>query len=154
MALSEFSDYMFHPKVTYVGEGGVGKGCLIGTKKYLLMVPLKVDLTDYNRTITTTTYKLGDDTIDVGIAKFLQLPDLTIEALEDFIMERAENIEISELLDLSAQKRVRVKNGWLSKGIYASEKENGPGWKGYPLNGKDVALKWIDFYKGLPNFVD
>ena len=65
----------------------------------------------------------------------------------------AAQIDGATLIELDKAKRVRVRAGWFSRGIYASDREKGPGWKGYPLKGKALAQEWVEFYKHLPNFV-
>ncbi len=49
--------------------------------------------------------------------------------------------------------RVRVRAGWFSGGICCSDKASGPGWKGFPIKGKEMARQWVGFYGTLPNFV-
>ncbi|MCB9568318.1 MAG: hypothetical protein H6710_14100 [Myxococcales bacterium] len=153
MALSEGSDFVFCPKTTYVGGAGIGEGCLIGTRRRLLMVPLRVDAAVWNRSVTTTTWRLGDEPLGDAIARILRDPALTLGGLEETMGALAEEIEGAVLGKLDEARRVRVRAGWFSRGVYFSAREKGPGWSGFPLKGKPLALAWLDFYRGLPNFV-
>lgn len=153
MALQQGRDYVFCPKTTYVGSLGLGTGCLVGTQRRLLMVPLQVEVVVWNRSITTTTFSLGDEPLNTGIARVLSGAELDVAGLETFMAEVAEGVEGSALVALDERERVRVRAGWFSRGIYHSDRPKGPGWKGYPLKGKQMALEWLEFYRTLPNFV-
>ncbi len=153
MALQEGIDYVFCLKTTYIGSLGVGDGCLVGTRSLLLMVPLKVEAVVWNSHVTTTTFQLGNEPVNAGIARVLSQAALTVEELEAFMRQTVGRLEGAALTELHTQRRVRVRSGWFSRGIYCSEKEKGPGWMGYPLKGKELAQRWVAFYQQLPNFV-
>ncbi len=153
MALVEGRDFVYCPKTTYIGSAGVGEGCLVGTRRRLLMVPLRVDTAVWNRSITTTTWQLGDEPIGAALARMLSASDLSVEALDSTLEALAEKVKATGLGKLDEAKRVRVRSGWFSRGIYYSAKAKGPGWTGYPLKGKPLAQAWLDFYRDLPNFV-
>ncbi len=153
MGLHEGRDYVFCAKATYVGALGVGEGCLIGTRNRLLMVPLKVQVVDWNRSVTTTQFTLGDEPLNVGLARVLGTTEMDVPALEAFMAGVAGEVGGSALVELDSRKRVRVRAGWFSRGIYHSDRVKGPGWMGYPLKGKRLAQNWVDFYRALPNFV-
>ncbi|MEZ4380565.1 MAG: hypothetical protein R3A79_04420 [Nannocystaceae bacterium] len=144
---------MYCPRTTYVGSAGVGDGCVIGTHTRLLMVPLRVDTAVWNQSVTTTTWQLGDEPIGAALAKILSASDLTRDGLNATLESLAARVKATALGKLDEAKRVRVRTGWFSRGIYYSAKEKGPGWTGYPLKGKPLAQAWADFYRALPNFV-
>ncbi|MFT5356525.1 MAG: hypothetical protein ACI9KE_003750 [Polyangiales bacterium] len=153
MGLQDGRDYVFCAKATYVGNLGVGEGCLVGTKGRLLMVPLKVQVVDWNRSVTTTQFSLGDEPLNVGLARVLSTAEMEVPSLESFMADVAAKVAGSALVELNSCKRVRVRDGWFSRGIYHSNRAKGPGWKGYPLKDKLVAQGWVNFYQSLPNFV-
>ena len=153
MALIHGTDYVFCPKTTYIGTLGVGDGCLIGTRSLLLMLPLRVDKVEWNRHIETSLFHLGDDPVDVTIQRVLEEEGLTVDALEGFMRDVAAKLPGSMVGELAEMKRVRVRAGFLSRGIYYSVKQKGGGWTGYPLKGKAMAQSWVDFYETLPTFV-
>ena len=153
MAVVEGRDFVYCPKTTYIGSAGVGEGCLVGTRRLLLMVPLSVDTVVWNRSITTTTWKLGDEPIGTALARILSSGEMTLEELESTLEMVDAKIEAASLGKLDEAKRVRVRTGWFSRGIYHSARAKGPGWTGFPLKGKPLAQAWCDFYAKLPNFV-
>ncbi len=153
MALVDGRDFVYCPKTTYIGSAGVGDGCLIGTRTRLLMVPLRVDTAVWNRSVTTTTWQLGDEPIGAALARVLRASDLTVDALNRTLESIDAKVEATSLGRLDEAKRVRVRTGWFSRGIYHSAKAKGPGWTGFPLKGKPLAQTWCEFYRTLPNFV-
>jgi hypothetical protein len=153
MALIHGTDYVFCPKATYVGKLGVGDGCLIGTRNLLLLLPSRVDKVEWNRYIEVRIFQLGDDPVNVSIQRVLEGEGLTVDELEVFMRDAAAKLPGSEVGELTQMKRVRVRAGFFSRGIYYSVKDKGVGWKGYPLKGKAMAQSWVDFYKTLPTFV-
>ena len=153
MALEDGRDFVYCPKTTYIGSAGVGDGCLVGTRTRLLMVPLRVDTAVWNRSVTTTTWQLGDEPIGTALARILSASDLTVDALNTTLESINEQIAATSLGKLDEAKRVRVRTGWFSRGIYHSAKAKGPGWTGFPLKGKPLAQAWCEFYRALPNFV-
>jgi len=153
MALVEGRDFVYCPKTTYIGTAGVGDGCLVGTRRRLLMVPLRVDTTVWNRSITTTTWTLGDEPIGTALGRILSDASMTLGELEATLATINSKIRATSLGKLDEAQRVRVRTGWFSRGIYHSAKAKGPGWTGFPLKGKPLAQAWCDFYRTLPNFV-
>lgn len=151
--LEEGKDYVYAPKTTYVGGLGVGEGCLLGTRRSLLMVPTKIDSVVWNRSITTTRFQLGNEPIAEGIRKLLVDPELDAATLEAMIGEIAAKVDGAAHHDLTQMKRLRVRAGWFSRGIYVNAKEGGVGgWAGYPLKGKGRAQHWMMFYRDMPIF--
>lgn len=153
MSLEYGVDYVFCPKSTYVGSAGIGDGCLVGTKRLVLVVPLKIETVVWNRSITTTTFQLGNEPVNTGIGRVLTQPEATLGELEQLMSTIHSDLTGAVLHDVGHYARVRVRAGWFSRGIYFSEKEKGPGWKGYPLKGKEMAQHWVAFYQGMDNFV-
>lgn len=153
MALADGKDFVFCHRTTYVGTAGIGIGCLVGTRRRLLAVPLSVEVAVWNRSVTRTTFSLGDEPLNDGIARVLTGAELTVDELEEFLATIAGKLDGAALADLATAKRVRVRAGWFSRGIYHSAKERGPGWTGYPLKGRELAQRWLRFYGNLPNFV-
>ena len=53
-------------------------------------------------------------------------------------------------VDLEEQKRLKLRTGLCTKGIYWSQRENGPGWKGYGLGSKELCEEWVEFFQEHP----
>jgi len=157
MGLTEGTDYVFTDKATYVGKAGLGDACLLGTQKWMLMTPTKVDQYESAGSkikITTMEFSLGGKGIVEGIQDILNTDDLTLETLNEFISVFAENTDAAELIDLEKALRIKVRSGLLSKGFYANEKEKGlGGWKGFPIKKKDDAETFMKFYMQSTKFV-
>ena len=153
MAINENFDYVFCPAATYIGAVGVGKGCLVGTKKYLLGLPERIEEGVWNESITVTTYTLAGKPPGETIQDLAQVMEMGLATFEGTMEKLSRHCEGAVFVDLEAQKRVKVRAGFLSKGIYWSDRESGPGWKGYGLGAKPLAQKWVEFYKELPNAI-
>ena len=117
------------------------------------MIPIRIDRAVWNSHVTTTTFQLGDETINDGLQRILTSPALTIDELHAVMRTTTARIQEARLVEIATMKRLRVRCGFLSKGVYWSQKERGPGWEGCSLKGKPLAQQWLTFYQGLPNFV-
>jgi hypothetical protein len=153
MTVEAGRDYVFAPNMTYHGNAGIGDGCLLGTMKSLLMIPLKT-MSGAGRKIVTSTYTLGGKSPAETILNLLSEPSLNAEGLEEVMKELVGKLQGSVLADLTTIGRVKVKAGMFSRGIYYNEKASGlGGWSGYPLKGKPKAEEFLKFYAAHPKFV-
>lgn len=150
MAIIENSDYVFCPKATYIGAIGIGKGCLVGTRSYLLGLPEQIESAVFNRSITTTTYSIAGLAPGDAIQTIAQAGDTDLAGFEGILTNLGANAEGAVFVDLSQQLRLKVRAGLLSKGVYWSDRNKGPGWKGYGLGPKSIAQTWVAFYEGHP----
>ncbi len=155
MALSENSDYVFCPKVTFLSGAGMGTGCLVGTKNMLLSLPtnlLEAEVLSASQTTIVTTYKVAgvspSDAIPI-IAKEMD----TVEQFEEILVELASGDSDGVLVKLDEIKRLNVKASWFSKAVYYSDREKGPGWKALGLGKKPLALAFMAFYQDHPRHI-
>ena len=144
MGLVEGRDFVLAVNTAYVGCSGTGKGCIAGTKSILLAVPVETQIVTGRRMIKTSWTLNGIDPAE-AILKF----EGDVTDLEDFLRSIPAEISGSVLYDLSLVRRLRVRTGFLSRGIYVSENDSGPGWKGFSLN-KQQSGKFREFYTGHP----
>ncbi len=155
MTLTKLQDYVFCPKTTYYGSGGMGTGCLVGTQNLLLCLPIKLFEVDTGLTRTeqvTTQYSIAGKSPAEAIEVIAQEVD-SLERFEDFLVSMSETSEDSVLVRLDEIKRLKVKSSLLSKGVYYSSRESGPGWKALGLGKKPLALEFAEFYRSHPRLV-
>lgn len=143
MPVEEDRDYVFCPAATYIGSVGVGKGCLVGTRTLLLGLPVEIQEAEWNRSFTTTTWTIAglsppDAIRHIAAASSTDLP--TFEALCSGL---GQEVQGAVFVDLAEQKRLKVRAGLCTKGIYWSTRTSGPGWQGYGLGDKDLCQRWI-----------
>ena len=150
MSLKLFEDYAFCPQATYIGSVGIGKGCLLGTQKTLLGLPEKIDTAVWNHSWTTTTYSIEGMSPGEAIQGVANLDVMTPESFETALRELGQRCEGAVWVDLTEQKRLKLRAGLCTKGIYWSSRASGPGWRGYGLGDKEMTQKWIDFYQDHP----
>ncbi len=150
MAIIENKDYVFCPAATYIGAVGVGKGCLVGTSRFLLGLPERIDSGTWNRCFTTTTYSIAGMTPGEAIQGVATLDEMTLDLFEQSMIAFGESCKGAVFVDLESQKRLKLRSGLCTKGIYWSQRESGPGWKGYGLGSKELTEQWIKFYSKHP----
>ncbi len=155
MALIENTDYVFCPKTTYLGSGGMGTSCLVGTKNLLLCLPVElfeVDVLSAYTEKTTTTYSIGGASPAEAI-QIMAADQDDLQEFEQMLVSLADECEDSILVRLDEIKRLKVKSSLLSKGVYYSGRETGPGWKALGLGKKPLALAFAEFYRDHPRIV-
>ena len=150
MAIVQEQDYVFCKSATYIGVEGIGKGCLIGTQKLILGLPESIDSAVWNRYFQTTTYSIDGMPPWQVLQTVAESESTVLEGFEDVLTSLGESFQGAVFVDLEQQKRLKVRSGWLTKGIYWSSNERGPGWQGYGLGKKAVADQWVAFYRGHP----
>jgi len=142
MALREGEHYVFCGKTTYLGLADATHGCLLGTRSLLLVLPLGL-----------SPEGPPSEPVDVRLRALLGDPGQTVPDLERSMRRLADEVAGGGCFELDQQARIRVRCGWLSRGIYLSDRPKGPGWIGFPLKPKATAEAWRAFYQGAPNFV-
>ena len=148
MVLIKNTDYVFSPKMTFLGPAGQGEGCLVGTMNLLVSLPMVLTEIDVRTQVTetmTTRYSFGGKTP----AQAIETTAESCNGLEEFeitLQQLAEDEGDGVVVELAGMLRLKVKLGWFSKGIYYSEKAKGPGWKAFTLGDKDAAQAFADFY--------
>jgi hypothetical protein len=119
------------------------------------MLPLKTEEVVWNSHITTTTYKIGGADPVQTLEALLADPKMTLVELNALLQDVAQQIPVAVLGDLTQMKRLKVRSGLFSRGVYYNPKESGVGgWVGYPLKGKEQAELFRGFYSRLPIFVE
>jgi len=149
MALNEGRDFVMADELTYVGPAGLGKGCLVGTHNQLLIMPVEiVRVSGYRsyRTETKTWSLQGRDPAEM-VRNFVSEDSVKSSDLDGLMKDIASRMEGAVLHDLSQIRRLRVKNSFLSKGIYINKNDSNVGWTGYPLKKPDVRA-FQEFYRG------
>ncbi len=139
---------MFAREVPYVGPAGTGKGCLLGTAELLVQLPVETSAVVGRRAVTTRWEVDGSPAREL-LEGALSDPSMDVSALQGLLRDIAARAEGGVLLELGRMRRLRVRSSFLSRGIYVSERESGPGWKGFPLKKGDVA-EFARFYEGHP----
>lgn len=153
MGLVENQDFVLSPKTTYFGPAGLGEGCLLGTKRCLLGLPKVIDTHVWNHSITTTTYSVDGRDPVAAIRHLAALGETNIDVFEQWMRNLGAQASGAVFVELASQKRLKVKAGWFSKGVYYSEKQSGPGWGAFTLGAKPDALAFVDFYRAHPLLV-
>ena len=153
MAITHGSQYVFCPAATYIGSVGVGKGCIVGTKNVLLGLPVEVQEAVWNDSITTKSWSIGGQDPGAAIQEIAQLDDTTLEGFEGYLESLSKNCPGAVFVEVAKVKRLKVRAGLCTKGVYWSDRESGPGWSGYGMGSKELTLEWMEFYRSLPNFV-
>ncbi len=148
MSLTKNTDYVFSPKMTFLGPAGLGEGCLVGTKKLLVSLPMVLTDVDVRSQVTeetTTRYSFAGKTPAEAIETIAEDCE-DLNEFEAMLQQLAEGEGDGVIVELAQMQRLKVKLGWFSKGIYYSPKAKGPGWKAFTLGEKKVAQAFADFY--------
>lgn len=149
MTIQEFQDYAFCSSATYIGAVGVGKGCLIGTQNLLLGLPEQIHSGVWN-SVWTTTYSIEGKTPGEAIQGMAALESVNLQDFERSLVALGDKCDGAVLVNLAEQKRLKLRAGLCTKGVYWSARESGPGWSGYGLGSKELTQKWIQFYANHP----
>ncbi|MEE2642348.1 MAG: hypothetical protein VX768_17080 [Planctomycetota bacterium] len=149
MSLVMFEDYAFSPNATYIGTAGLGRGCLVGTRGVLLGLPERV-FSGAGNTWVTTTYSIQEMAPGEAIRGIAELEIMTLDDFENSLRQLGKICEGSVLVELGQQKRLKLRAGLCTKGIYWSARASGPGWSGYGLGNRELTQQWIRFYEGHP----
>jgi len=148
MTLIKNTDYVFSPKMTFLGPAGLGKGCLVGTNNLLVSLPMvltEIDVRTQVTESTTTRYSFGGKTPAQAVEVTAEICS-DLEEFETTLQQLAEDEGDGVVVELSGMQRLKVELGWFSKGIYYSERAKGPGWKAFTLGDKVAAQAFADFY--------
>jgi hypothetical protein len=149
MALQAEKDYVLAPKINRTGGAGILTGMLVGTRKYLFIIPYD-SIGGAGRTIETRTYTLAGGDPRKTVPELLAQEDLTVEALEDLLCGVVEKID-GMAVEIGEFDRFKIEVGgglfgWLKAGLYY--KTGGKrGWKGLAVSGKANRQRVYDFYK-------
>ena len=141
-------DFVMVDQLTYVGSAGVGKGCLVGTHNKLLVVPVRVTRA-FGFTHHSTEWTLKGMSPSELIKNFVSEPGVKTQDLENLMTEISNQIEGSVLHDLHEIRRLKVKSGFFSRGIYLNTRDSNVGWTAYPLSKLDIPV-FVEFYGGHP----
>lgn len=151
MALQQGRDFVMADNLTYVGPAGMGKGCLVGIHDRILLVPIEVTRVKgyirYQSETTTLTLK-GKNPAEM-IRNFAAEDGVRSSDLSGLMDEIVSQVEGAVLHELSAIRRLKVKNSLFSRGIYLNKNDSNVGWTGYPLKKQD-AVAFEEFYRGHP----
>jgi hypothetical protein len=149
MAIEAGKDYVYAPKLSRMGGAGVLTGVLVGTKKYLFVVPYE-SIGGGGRTIETRKYTLAGGDPRKTVPALLADEQLTIEDLEESLRGIVGDID-GEVLTLAEFDRFKIEVGgglfgWLKAGLYY--KTGGKRrWTGFGVSGKANRQALYDFYK-------
>lgn len=149
MAVQAGVDYVFASKVTRTGGAGILSGVLVGTKKYLFVVPYD-SIGGAGRKIETRKYTLAGGDPRKTVPELLADEELTLEGLEEFFGGVVGEID-GFALELADFDRFKIEVGggllgWLKAGLYY--KTGGKrGWSGLAVSGKANRQALHDFYK-------
>lgn len=142
MSLSAGHDYVFVPKVTLV-LNGVTFAALVGTRKYLFIVPFE-SIAEAGRRVQTTKFSIDEKNPQEFLPQFLASPDLTLAEVEEFLMKTIEK-DPQYYLEIASLSEFNIKAGFFSKGIYY-KKPGDRGFSGIGISGKENALALKEFY--------
>lgn len=148
MPVIEGEDFVFAEDMAYTGRLGTGRGCLLGSRDLILQLPVRT-FSGSGRTMGTRDWFIEGRPVAQCVRSRLEDPAVDTAGLDGLIRELASGVDGSELVELSSVRRLRVRTSLLSRGIYVSARESGPGWKGFPL-GKADAAAFRDFFRGHP----
>ena len=149
MALEAQKDYVFVPKVTRTGGVAVIEAVMVGTRKYLFVIPFS-SIGGAGRTIETRKYTLAQGDPRQTVPALLAEEDMTVEALEELFCDVVEKID-GYALEIASFDRFKIVVGsglfgWLKAGLYY--KTGGKrGWSGMAVKGKANRQLLYDFYE-------
>lgn len=149
MAVKQGIDYIY-------GRGScgdipeLGEGILLGTHKYLLIMPTAIS--DYQWDSTTTfSFRMQHSTdLETAIEAMLALDDFGPRDLEEFLLAIGDEFEEAILHHLAEIKRLKFRNGFFTRGIYLSKSTDARNdWHGHRLFCKSQALMFQKFYSNI-----
>ena len=151
MSLQAETDYVLAPKINRTGGAGILTGMLVGTKKYLFIVPYD-SIGGAGRRVETRTYTLAGGDPRKTVPELLADEELTVEALEDLLCGVVEKID-GMAVEIAEFDRFKIEVGggwlgWLKAGLYYKT-DGKRGWKGLAVSGKANRQRVYDFYKDL-----
>ena len=144
MAFKQHVDYT----VAFSAKQIVDRVIFIGTKNYLITVPIKLK-EGAGFTITTTTFSLGNLSMEQAVLKILNSQDIDEEKLIEIIKDLA--IPKTTIINIKDLEAFKVNNKWLNRGVLykpAGTNKKMGGWK--PLCqsiDKEVIKDILNFYK-------
>ena len=100
----------------------------------------------WNHSFAKTTYSLDGKTHGEALKSMADHEDACVESLE-ILSKKCEGAVFVPLKD---QKRLKLRTGLCTKGIYWAQRESGPGWRGYGLGSKALCEDWLAFYADHP----
>lgn len=157
MAIFVGKDYVFSPHLRTVLKGaGPTRACALITRRALYILPY-VSISGSGMTIVKTTVTLGGVSPAQYVASLLADPKMTPEALDDDLAKQCSGIEGAVARPLAAFKRIKVRTGFLSRGVRLTERAAGV-WGGLTENfgwrvAKDDMQSYLDFFDGDPRLV-
>jgi hypothetical protein len=149
MALQANQDYVYVPTID-VNEGlmtgTITKACLVGTKKFLFVVPMEAVHAQGTFMGDTTKWTLDAANPRESVEKLLAQDDLTVEQLEETLKGLLEGDEQRRVFELGSVEKFQVKTGWLSGGVHIQVP--GEGKKAMNIRGKEHKQALGAFYEG------
>jgi hypothetical protein len=142
----EGTDYVLAPKVTLLTGPGVTSGFLVGTRRFLFVVPIDA-IRGAGRSVTTTTFTIDGRTPLESVRSLLAAPALTLPELEEAMHRLLSTVEGEWIVPIEALAEFRVKTGWFSRGVYY-KRSGDRGYRGFPISGREHAERVRSFYGG------
>ncbi|MEO6773591.1 MAG: hypothetical protein ABI467_11300 [Kofleriaceae bacterium] len=158
MAVIAARDYMFSPHIRTVAPGaGPSSACVVVTRRGFYMIP-HVSISGGGVTITRTTVTIGGMPPAQYFAGVLADPSTTTAALDQLLASQCAAVTGAVAKDLSAFKRIKIRDGFFSRGVRLTERAQGL-W-GNPLKenfawrpSKDEVAGYASFFAGDPRLV-
>lgn len=147
MSLQVGTHYVFSPSTTWpFGSSGLVTGLIVGLPRCLIMLPREA-VAGAGNSVTESRFSLGTLPMLAAIQKLFADTTISPIELEEVLRRLADNNDNDALVvDLPELKALRVKNSWLSRGVYWKKPEH-RGWRGLPLSGKAVGAAFEVFYR-------
>ncbi len=146
MAITNGVDYIYGRGSCCV-DPQLGEGIILGTHKYLLMMPVFVSDYEWDGTKSFSFRSRFGDNLESAIEKMLSLEDFGERDVEEFILAIGDEFEEAVLHHLAEIKRFKFRNGFFARGIYLNKNERGRNdWLGHNVLDKDNAQMFQDYY--------
>ena len=146
MALQAGTHYVFSPSTTWpFGKSGLVTGLVVGLPNCLIMLPREA-IMGAGSSVTESRFSLGALPMLAAIEKLLGDTSISPIELEALLRRLADNEDDALVVELPELKALRVKNSWLSRGVYWKRPEHS-GWRALPLSGKAVGAAFEAFYR-------
>ncbi|RME24403.1 MAG: hypothetical protein D6806_09630 [Deltaproteobacteria bacterium] len=157
MAVTAGKDYAYARRVSWVFERGVGKALAVATPNNLFVIPYNV-VGGSGLTITRTEASIGGFHPTKAVEQLLSDQSTTIAELERALAKWCGEITGSIVTPMSEFKRIVIRTGWFSRGVYLSKKTEGrvhrPGTMVVLRVGKEELSSWQDLFQGDARLVD
>ena len=145
MAVQEFQDYVFVPKVTMMIDFGV----FVGTQDYLFCFPSRTETHEY-RKIITTDYSFKGKAMDEAISDILKLAS-TKRELEEQLVSMASEVSEMEWFKIEDLGGFKVEAHFFGSGIHTNDTDRKVGFKPFVQSlGKEKKKQIKEFYARHP----